>query len=83
MKVILSKNARKDYEHLPRPEQAKVRKKLASLEQNPYVGKKLTGELAGIRSLRSWPYRILYEINESGSRVEVHKIKHRQEAYKN
>lgn len=83
MNVILSKNARKDYEHLPKPDQAKVRKKLSVLEQNPYVGKKLTGELGGIRSLRAWPYRIFYEVSERENRVEVHKIKHRQGAYKN
>lgn len=83
MNVILSKNAQKDYEHLPKPDQAKVRKKLSQLEQNPYVGKKLTGELEGIRSLRAWPYRIFYEVSASENRVEVHKIKHRQGAYKN
>ncbi len=83
MNVVLSKNAQKDYKHLPRTEQAKVKKKLASLEQNPYIGKKLTGELTGIRSLRAWPYRIFYEVSESKNRVEVHKIKHRQGAYKN
>lgn len=82
MNVVLSKNARKDYEHLPKPEQAKIKKKLASLEQNPHTGKKLTGELKGIRSLRAWPYRIFYEINETESRVEVHRIKHRQGTYK-
>lgn len=83
MDVILSKNARKDYEYLPKPEQAKVKKKLTLLEQNPYAGKKLTGDLEGIRSLRAWPYRIFYEVSESENRVEVHKIKHRQGAYKN
>lgn len=83
MDVILSKNARRDYERLPKADQAKVRKKLSSLEQNPYAGKKLTGELEGIRSLRAWPYRIFYEVNEVGKRIEVHKIKHRQGAYKN
>lgn len=83
MNVVLSKNARKDYEHLPKPEQAKVRKKLAFLEQNPYAGKKLSGELEGVRSIRTWPYRLFYEVNEVENRIEVHKIKHRQGAYKN
>ena len=36
----------------------------------------------GIRSIRAWPYRIFYEVNETENRVEVHKIKHRQGAYK-
>ncbi|MBI2328034.1 type II toxin-antitoxin system RelE/ParE family toxin [Candidatus Curtissbacteria bacterium] len=82
MNIILSKNARKEYEHLPKNDQVKVRKKLALLEQNPFAGKKLTGELEGVRSLRAWPYRIFYEVNESEQRIEVHKIKHRQGAYK-
>ena len=83
MNVILSKNARRDYERLPKPQQVKVRKKLNFLEQNPYAGKKLAGELEGIRSLRAWPYRIFYEVNETEKRIAVHKIKYRQGAYKN
>ena len=82
MNVILSKSARKEYEHLPRSEQLKVRKKLVFLEQDPYAGKKLSGDLEGVRSLRAWPYRIFYEVNEKENRIEVHKIKHRQGAYK-
>ena len=82
MIVILSKNARKDYEHLPKSEQAKIKKKLLFLEQTPNIGKKLSGDLEGIRSLRAWPYRIFYEVNNEENRIEVHRIKHRQGAYK-
>ena len=82
MDVILSQNARKQYEHLPTSEQAKIKKKLFALKQNPSAGKKLTGELSGICSLRAWPYRILYEINKAKARIEVHKIAHRQGVYK-
>lgn len=82
MQFILSKDAKKQYLHLKKTEQAKVYKKLLALEDNPYLGKKLSGELVGIYSLRVWPYRILYEINQDKKRVEVHKISHRQGAYK-
>ncbi len=82
MKVALSKDAQKQYEHLPKPQQTKVRKKLAGLGQNPYAGKKLKGELDDFYSLRAWPYRILYEIKEDKQMIEVHKIVHRQGAYK-
>lgn len=82
MQVVLSEDAQKQYNHLPQAEQSKIRRKLTVLEQNPYVGKKLVGELSGTRSLRVWPYRILYEINEVSERVEIYKISHRQEAYK-
>ena len=82
MNVVISKNAKKQYDHLPKPEQAKIKKKLIALERNPYIGKKLSGELSELHSLRAWPYRILYDINDKQKRIEVHKIAHRQEAYK-
>ncbi len=82
MIVVLSKDALRQYQRLPKAEQAKIHKKLHALEQDPNSGKKLTGELKGICSLRAWPYRILYEINEEEKRIEVHKIVHRQGAYK-
>ena len=82
MKVLLSKDANKQYKRLPKSEQTKIRKKLVGLQQDPYDGKKLTGDLEGIRSLRAWPYRILYEINESKKTIEIHKIAHRQGVYK-
>lgn len=82
MDVILSKDSLKQYGRLSKPDQLKVRKKLSSLPSNPYAGKKLTGELIDIYSLRVWPYRILYEVNKRMKRIEILKIAHRQGAYK-
>lgn len=82
MKVALSKDALKQYKRLPIQEQKKINKKLTNLEQNLLTGKKLEGELQGIYTLRAWPYRILYEINTLEKRIEIHKILHRQGAYK-
>lgn len=82
MKVALSKDAQKQYQRLPKPQKIKIQKKLTELERNPCVGKKLEGELKSVYSLRAWPYRILYEINENQQMIEVHKIAHRQGAYK-
>jgi len=81
MKVILSKEAQKNYAHLPVSEQKKVKKKLFSLEKNPFDGKKLEGQLSKYRSIRAWPYRIIYQINEKEQSVEVSSILHRQSAY--
>ena len=77
MNVILSKDASKQYGRLSKSDQTKIHKKLLALEQSPYEGKKLNGELGGIRSLRAWPYRILYEINEAKNTIAIHKIAHR------
>ena len=82
MIVILSSEALKQYERLPKKDQTKILKKLHALERNPHSGKKLTGELKDIYSLRAWPYRILYGINVIEKRIEVHKIAHRQGAYR-
>lgn len=82
MEVVLSSDAAKQFQHLPQTEQIKIRKKLLVLEKVPYSGKKLTGELTGIYSLRVWPYRVLYEINEGKKRVDILKIAHRQGVYK-
>lgn len=82
MQIILAKDAKKDFKRLPKSEQSKVRKKLLTLNSNPYAGKKLSGELEGLRSLRAWPYRIIYKINALEHQTEVSSIIHRQEAYK-
>lgn len=82
MQVILSRDAKKQYDRLSPKERKKVKKKLISLETNPYSGKKLAGELAIYRSLRAWPYRIIYFINEIHQRIEVSDIEHRQGVYK-
>jgi addiction module RelE/StbE family toxin len=81
MIVILSKDALKQYEHIRKNDQQKIKKKLYILQENPSAGKKLVGEFKGIRSYRVWPYRILYEINGTKQRIEVIKIAHRQSVY--
>jgi len=81
MEVIITPEASKQYKKLPKPEQKKVRRKLLILEEDPYGGKKLFGELSELRSLKAWPYRLLYYINESEEKVYVVTIAHRQGAY--
>lgn len=82
MDLILAKDAQKQYRKIPKIEQIKIKKKLLSLLQEPYAGKKLDGELKERRSLRAWPYRIIYSINKEKSRIEVSDILHRQGVYK-
>ena len=77
--VVITPKAQKQFEHLPSSEQKKIKKKLVALENNLLVGKKLAGELAQLRSLKAWPYRIIYYINKD--KVFVASIIHRQGAY--
>ena len=82
MKVILSKVAEKHYKKLPQTEKIKVKRKLSLLETNPLLGKKLEAELQNSRSLKAWPYRIIYKIDFVKNLIEVSDILHRQGAYK-
>jgi mRNA-degrading endonuclease RelE of RelBE toxin-antitoxin system len=84
MKVLLTADAEKQFLKLPKPERNKIEKKLKLLSQDPHAGKKLAGEYAEQRSLRAWPYRILYTITTSSQQevIIVIAILHRQGAYK-
>lgn len=82
MELVLSNNAQKNFKRLPKPAQAKIRKKLLALPKNPLSGKKLVGELKDSWSIRAWPYRIIYKINAGEHRIEVSDIVHRQGAYR-
>ncbi|MBI2019431.1 type II toxin-antitoxin system RelE/ParE family toxin [Candidatus Daviesbacteria bacterium] len=82
MQVIVTPEAQKQFNKLPRQTQAKIRKKLLLLEKDFLMGKKLEGELSNYRSVRAWPYRIIYFIEKSHSKVYVVSVAHRQGAYK-
>lgn len=82
MKVIITPKATKQYERLPKLAQKKIKKKIKLLENDIQIGKKLSGDLSELRSLRAWPYRILYYINEEKDAVFVTSITHRQGSYK-
>lgn len=81
MKLILSKEAQKHFNKLPKAEQKKVIKKLSLLQANPLLGKKLSGDLEGSRALRVWPYRIIYTLSKKNETIEVSDVLHRQGAY--
>lgn len=82
MDIVIAKDAQKQYKKLPKAEQAKIKRKLLVISADPLAGKKLDGELRERRSVRAWPYRIIYKINKKENRVEVSDILHRQGVYK-
>jgi mRNA-degrading endonuclease RelE of RelBE toxin-antitoxin system len=56
---------------------------LGALLANPHrVGGPLQRELQGLRSARLRAYRVIYEIDEPGRLVIVHRIDHRATAYR-
>lgn len=82
MEINLTSKAQKEFSRLPPPTQKKIEKKLLFLETNPFLGKQLGGELALQRSVKAWPYRIIYWIDKKGGKTWILSITHRQGAYK-
>jgi len=52
------------------------------LPTNPYIGKKLVGDLSAYYRLRVGDYRVIYEIIEDKVIVVILKVKHRKEVYR-
>lgn len=82
MRLIYSKDAIKSLKRLPVNKQKKIVLKLEFLVNNPRAGKALSGNLKGLYSLRVWPYRVIYELNNKNKLIMIHKIEHRQGVYK-
>lgn len=82
MRVEYSETARKQLKRLPRDKQIKVLQKIEKLKNDPYAGKKLKGEFEGLRSLKAWPYRIIYRYLPQEKLLFINVIQHRQKVYK-
>lgn len=80
--VVVAAEASKSIRRLPKPQQKTVIAALRGLAVDPRSGKPLTGELAGIWSLRRGDYRVLYRIDDRAGRVEVARVGHRREVYR-
>jgi mRNA interferase RelE/StbE len=80
--VLISKKAEKDIVILSKQDFKRVRAVLEAISENPFVGKKLVGDLKGYYSIRVWPYRIVYEIKKQKLIVFVLRVGHRKEVYK-
>ncbi len=82
MNVFLTKEAQKQYKKLTQSDKEKIDKKIILLKNEPFIGKKLSGEYKETKSLKAWPYRIVYFINERKKEIWIVTILHRQGAYK-
>lgn len=80
--VIIGRSAEKALSRIPESGRKKIYRKLVNLAQDPYIGKKLKGELQERYTIRVWPYRILYRIEKKIVTVFVLEIGHRQGIYK-
>lgn len=83
MRVVLTREAQKQIEALPRVIQARVYAVLERLQHWPDVSgaKPLTGALAGYYRMRTGDYRIQFRVEEAQILIVVVKVGHRDGFY--
>lgn len=82
MNVEYSDTARKQLKKFPHEKQIRILQKIEQLKNNPLAGKKLKGEFSAFRSLKVWPYRIIYRYFLKDKHLFINVIEHRQKVYK-
>lgn len=80
--IQFTQEAKKRVEKLDSSVKNIIQKAIDSLVQNPYKGKPLSHELAGLYSYRTSDYRIIYKIEEGQLIIIVITVGHRREIYK-
>lgn len=80
--VFYTREAKKNIEKLDPSVRKIIKKAIESLTINPIKGKPLAYDLAGLRSLRTSDYRIIYRIKEEKLVIIVVAVGHRKEIYK-
>jgi mRNA-degrading endonuclease RelE of RelBE toxin-antitoxin system len=79
--VLLSRQAEKFYDKLQKNVKARVREALLGLENQPYGGKRLHGELKENCSLRVGKIRIVYTVSEKDKTIHIIAIGLRKTIY--
>ncbi len=86
MKIFATEKFNKHLEKIAKKDKLtakKIHEKIIKLQNNPHLGKPLTYDLTGKRSLRIDPYRIIYEIKENENKIILLEIGHRKKVYSN
>ncbi len=78
--VRISRRAERSLEALDARLREHLKTALRELSRNPLLGKKLKGELAGLRSYRLGAFRIVYRLTKDV--VEVAYIDRRKDVYR-
>jgi mRNA interferase RelE/StbE len=80
--ILFTREAKRNVDKLDPAIGKIVKKAIESLAINPAKGKSLAYDLAGLRSLRTSDYRIIYRIREKELLIIVIAVGYRREIYK-
>lgn len=80
--VLLVRRVEREFDSLSEGVRLKVFKVLELLRSDPFQGRALKGRLLGCWSIRAWPFRVVYEVDQKKRLVHVVTITHRKDAYR-
>ena len=82
-RVFLSRTAQKDYASIKDKKLLKrINIILETLAVNPFLGKPLRGEFIGLYSIKTFSFRIIYEVDKTSIVITVLRIQHRKDSYR-
>ena len=81
-RILYTREAKRNVEKLDPSVRKLIRKAIESLAVNPEKGKPLSYELAGLRSLRTTDYRVIYRTKGGKLLIIVVAVGHPREVYK-
>jgi len=76
-RIEVRNDAKKNLKKIPFLWRDRIEKAIDVLEDNPFYGEKMSGELKDRRKIRIWPYRIIYRLYEKQKIIYVERIDHR------
>ncbi|MFH1521375.1 MAG: type II toxin-antitoxin system RelE/ParE family toxin [archaeon] len=79
--LLFSREVSDFLKKLDNPIKTRVINKIEKLKTQPDLGKPMTGQLAGLRSLRIGFYRAIYSIEHEKLSILVIKLGHRKNVY--
>jgi len=69
--IEVKKSFFKDFETIPKKDQLKIKKAIDTLQENPFLGEKLEGNLNIFRRLKIGKYHLAYVVEEDNTIVVV------------
>ena len=78
-RIVVTRSFEKDFRALERDLRSRILDALEQLQNDPYMGRKLTAAKLGEWRLRVGDYRIRYDI--IGNDIVLYRVRHRKQVY--
>ncbi|NCN06676.1 MAG: type II toxin-antitoxin system RelE/ParE family toxin [Candidatus Pacebacteria bacterium] len=82
MQIVYLPKTKKHFRQLDKKQISRIINAIELLPTTPDLGKQLVGKLRGKRSLRVWPYRVVYSLDQKQNLIIIEAVQHRKEVYR-